>query len=96
MDPDIVHVTKRTEALGSPNFVIEHGGRYYVAVAVLEYDPNARGITKEQRNGVDQIRQMFERAAKEAPLTGAELDPSWMASAGCMNTIPGPRPKHKN
>jgi len=93
MDSDIVHVTKRTEALGSPNFVIEQNGRLYVAVAVLEYDPDSPGISAEQREGVAQIRRMFERAAKEAPLTGAELDPSWIASAGCMNTIPKPRPK---
>jgi hypothetical protein len=47
------------KALTSPNFVIFHEGRYYVTVAVLEFDPNAEGEASE---GAAAVRQMFESA----------------------------------
>lgn len=42
-DPRAVYVSaSATRALGEPQFVIEHQGRLYLTVAVLEYDSDAR------------------------------------------------------
>ncbi len=39
-NPRSVYVsTSATEALGEPQFVIEHDGKIYLSVAVLEFDP---------------------------------------------------------
>lgn len=42
-DPRTVYVSAAaTPALGEPQFVIEHKGRLYLTVAVLEYESDAR------------------------------------------------------
>lgn len=77
-------------AATSPNFVIEDDGRYYIAVAVLEYDPDAENITEEERRGVDQVRQLFETSVREAPVGASRLNERYNYSM--QNTRP-PRPR---
>lgn len=55
----IVEVVRKRPAYTHPSFIVEQDGRYYVTVAVLEYDPKARGITKEQREGVAEIERLY-------------------------------------
>jgi hypothetical protein len=45
-----------------PKFIVKLGGRYYVTVSVLEYDPNAAGATEAQKQGAAQIAATFENA----------------------------------
>ncbi|MGZ8360594.1 MAG: hypothetical protein ACXWUX_08740 [Allosphingosinicella sp.] len=51
------------KALTSPNFVIFHEGRYYVTVAVLEFDPTSAGASGQE--GVAAVRGMFESAQQQ-------------------------------
>lgn len=62
----IVHVTKSKAAFAKPTFIVELEGRYYVSVAVLEYDPRAPDLTPEQREGVAQVQELFRSGAKTA------------------------------
>lgn len=64
-DPgSVVEVGTSRPAYAQPIFIIEQGGRYYVTAAVLEYDPNASGITPEQRDGVAQIQKLYQSGQK--------------------------------
>lgn len=87
-EQEIVHVTQRMPALSSPSFIVERGGRFYVTLAVLEYDPDA-AVTPEQKRGVEQIRDMFEAAQKEGGLRAGHLQRS-LRGIGPMNTGPHP------
>lgn len=86
--PEIVEVaTESRTAFGRPCFIVKKGERYFVAIASLEYDPNASGITQEQKEGVAQVAQLF-RGGADAALGAVELSGP---PPSAMNT--GPRPK---
>lgn len=94
----IVYVTTQTAALSTPTFVIEHEGRFYVTLALIEYDPNATDITPEQKRGVAQVQKMFEAAHKQKGLRAARLQTGWTkegpVNSGPINSGPNrPRPR---
>ncbi len=70
-------------------FIIEEGGRHYVAVAVLEYDPGACR-TDEEREGGEQIARLYEKSKGrlERGAVALELDPGITA----VQTNPAPAP----
>ncbi|WP_129790768.1 hypothetical protein [Sphingosinicella sp. CPCC 101087] len=72
-----------------PSFIVEYQGRFYVTVAVIEYDEAAAGLTEDQKIAARQIREMFEAgqasAVKAVPL---HSDMEW---AG-QSTGPPPPP----
>ena len=71
---DIVHVKVPDRAASSsPNFIIEHDGRFYVTVGVLEYDPATKGLTDEQKRGIEDVRKMFNSGQKEYPAQASRL-----------------------
>lgn len=75
--------------VGWPTFVIEEGGRYYVAIAVLEYN-EAGAQSDQQREGVAAMRKLFqgeEMAAAPSSVQAKRLSSDWQ-SFGCMNTNP--------
>lgn len=83
---DIVHVAAETTlALSQPSFIIERGGRFYLTVALLEYDPKAPGLTPEQRDGVAQIEKLYRSGPKG--LVGA-TEVAMRGGGGPMNTGP--------
>jgi hypothetical protein len=43
-----------------PKFIIKLGDKYYVSVAVLEYDPNHPGATQAQKEGAAHIAAAFD------------------------------------
>jgi hypothetical protein len=88
-EKNIVQVTTQTAALSSPNFVIEHEGRLYVTLALLEYDPKAPNLSAEQKRGVKQMQQMFKEARQRGSLNAAQLDAGWR-SIGPVNSGPNP------
>lgn len=67
---------KRAEA---PRFLVKHDGKYYLAVAVLEYDP-ADARSDEEKKGVAEVARYFE----PRPIRGMEagLTESSEAAAG--------------
>lgn len=74
-------------------YAIKDGNRYFVAVAVLEYDP---GKAKDagQKSGVGEVERMFANA-RSAPSKSASSPEvaditQEFASLGCMNTSPFP------
>lgn len=87
---NIVQVARQTEALTSPSFIIEQNGRFYVTVAVLEYDPNAADMTDEQKRGVEQIKEMFEASQGVAPSTSPQMEALAM-DASLSEGAPPPR-----
>lgn len=48
--------SKREEA---PRFLVKHDGKYYLTVAVLEYDP-AEAKTKAEKDGVAEVARYFQ------------------------------------
>ena len=52
-------------ALSDPTFIIEHGGRYYLTLAVLEYNPgDAKG--ESQVRGCREITELFNQCKGES------------------------------
>lgn len=64
---DYVEVTRRQTALRSPNFLVEYKGRLYFTVAALEYDPKARGLTREQASHIKKVRKIYEASRIKVP-----------------------------
>lgn len=64
---------------------IKDGNRYYVAVAVLEYDPNTTDPKKKE--GVKHVEQMCDKAMANSKIMAADISLDF-ASIGCMNTNP--------
>jgi hypothetical protein len=57
-DPRTVYIsTASTPALGEPQFLIEHQGRIYLSVAVLEYDPGQSD--PEQRQEASRLQGLL-------------------------------------
>ena len=89
---DIVHVKVPDRAASSsPNFIIEHDGRYYVTVGVLEYNPAAKGLTDEQKRGIEDVRKMFDSGQKEYPAQASRLSQRLVSIA--HNTEPPAPPQ---
>jgi hypothetical protein len=90
--PKIVEVAQDSvPALSEPHFLIKVGDRYYLTLAVWEYSLNAPDITDEQRQGVKQIAEIFNKlAAKAVPAVVAPF--ARVATASQTGPGPGPRP----
>lgn len=90
-DKNTVYVARSAHAAASePNFVIEHKGRFYVTVAVLEYDPHADDMTREQKRGIEQVRDLFEHGRRYAT-AAVPLEQTWEWT--CQSTGPSlPKP----
>lgn len=57
-DPKTVYISAAaTPALGEPQFLIEHQGKIYLSVAVLEYDPSRSD--SEQRQEASRLQGML-------------------------------------
>ena len=86
-EKDIVKIAGRKPALSSPSFIIEKDVRFYVTVAVVEYDPQAADLTAEQKKGVAEVQTMFEQAQQQqGSATACPIEPD--AAATAMNTGP--------
>jgi hypothetical protein len=81
----VVQVTTSRAAYAEPHFIIEHAGRYYVTVAVLEYDPHAANLTAEQREGVAAIEKLY-RSGEQGRVGVVEL--ARLGGPHPMNTGP--------
>jgi hypothetical protein len=53
-------------ALNDPQFLIEHEGKLYLTLAVLEYDPKYPGLSEHQREDIEKLRSIL----KGSNLTG--------------------------
>ena len=92
MDNDFVELTERHLALAAPNFIVEHQGRLYVTVAALEYDPNAKGLTREQKRGVKMVQKLF-KSAEGGHAPAVVLIERWRYVAqSSVPKLPGPPP----
>ena len=60
-----VKIVTDATALSRPSFIIKDAGRYYVSLAVWEYDPNAPHLTPEQKRDIDDLIQIFEHSRRE-------------------------------
>ena len=70
---------------GNPHFIVEHGGRLYVAVAVLEYDMD----DTQSAAGSGEVRTMFDKALRKGALKAAPLT-SRSDWAAALNSGPVP------
>lgn len=43
-----------------PQFIVEHQGRLYATISVVEYDDHADGLTDAQKRGAATIRKLFD------------------------------------
>lgn len=50
-----------TRALGGPQFLVRHGKKYYLTVAVWEYDPQAAD-TDEEKRSVAEVQAVFKNS----------------------------------
>ena len=64
---EYVEVTSRQLALDSPNFLVEYKGRYYFTVAALEYDPKAKGLTRQQVSHIKKVQKILESTRDKIP-----------------------------
>lgn len=74
---------------GAQAVVFELDGKICVASTVLEYDPNAPNMTRQQIEGVTQVKAMFEAARKTRSIDATVL--SFDQFVAFLNT--GPRPR---
>lgn len=74
---------------GAQAFVFEIDGKICVASTVLEYDPNAPNLTRQQIEGVAQVKAMFEAARKTRSIEATVL--TFDEFVAFLNT--GPRPR---
>lgn len=68
-------------------YAIQDGDRYYIAVAVLEYDPKAVGTNQEKIDGVKKVKEMFEKAVSLQPLSATNVTAEF-SEFGPLNTNP--------
>lgn len=69
-------------------YAIKDGDRYYVALAVVEYDMS-KATSDEQKKGVQQVKDMFDRGLSGG-LSAADITQDYIA-LGCMITWVAPR-----
>ena len=96
-DKNIVHVTTQMAALSEPNFVIEHEGRLYLTLALIEYDPKAAGLSPEQKPGIKQMQQLFGDARHRGELKAVPVSlqfegPGPVATGPVATRPPAPGP----
>ena len=72
----------------APNFLIEHKGKFYLTLAVLEYDPEHPDKTQEHHDGIGLIRDLHEKHCKECSSTACEV--SLFSALRGLNTSPDP------
>lgn len=47
------------EAFAEPQFVVEHDGKIYVTVGVIEYDPNDREMDDDEKSDLAELQEML-------------------------------------
>lgn len=58
----IVRVSANSErAFEEPAFLIRSGGKLFLTVAVLEYDPEHKDITAEQKRAIAEMETLFDK-----------------------------------
>lgn len=90
--------TQSATAWSEPQFIIEHEGKFYVTVAVLEFDPKSKEAA--YREGSQEVQSAFKKASKvNAGVAGAAA--SFLDLTGVQTFRPPPkapppgRPKSK-
>ena len=62
----IVRLSANSErAFEEPAFLIRSGGKLFLTVAVLEYDPKYKGITDEQKRAIAEMETLFDKGECE-------------------------------
>jgi len=84
---DVVRLVSELTALSKPNFLIEKDGRFYLALAVLEYDPDA-ARSEDEKRGIEEVQRLFTDCKVKGSLCACEVQAMALLSGG-MNT--GPR-----
>ena len=74
-------------ALEEPRFLIESGGKLYLTVAVLEYDPKHPALKDEHRQAIGDLQKHLETAPK---VPAVQHGPGTMSmSLVAANTVGG-------
>ena len=61
------------EASVEPQFIVEHEGKFYVSVAVLEFDPKHPKLREVHKKGIERVASAFKGGRKVgAVMTGAD------------------------
>jgi len=81
----VVQVAMPKPAAEEPIFLIEYKNKLYLTAAVLEYDPKAKGISKEQARA---IREMYKLLEGDHCLRAAPLMKTQGAVYSGANTFP--------
>ncbi|MBC7985896.1 MAG: hypothetical protein H7X93_04395 [Sphingomonadaceae bacterium] len=76
--------------LQQPVFIIEHNGGFFVAVAVLGYNPDDAD-TEEEKEGVRRVQEIFDRELQNNGRRAAPIEGRWDRIA-MQHTSP-PKPK---
>lgn len=69
-----VRVESSDDALSHPRFILRAGDKYYLTLAVWEYDPHHPDITEEQRRGVARIAELYERLLRSERPHGPSVE----------------------
>jgi hypothetical protein len=65
-----------------PVFVLDHGGKLYTTVSLLEYDPNRRDLTPDQQDAIAKLRQMLQN---NPPVPATTAGQTFMATVDFQN-----------
>lgn len=91
-DSEYTWTSDRPEyALKRPRFIIKHRGRYYLTRALWEYDAE-QAADEEQRQGVAQIKQVFDDQLLNAGAEAQAIDVPDAMSITIGHTTPTPPP----
>lgn len=75
--------TKSTSALvDKPVFILDHGGKLYTTVSLVEYDPGRRDLTQEQLDAIENLRQMLQN---NPPVPATTAGMTFMATVDFQN-----------
>ncbi len=66
----VMHDGETVEALLDPGFIIKRGDKYFLTLAVWEYE-HVPGETDEQKEGVHEIIHLFNQGLREGKLVEA-------------------------
>lgn len=89
-DQKIVRVASASiEAYESPHFILKVGEKYFVTLAVWEYDKR-HATTDRDRHGCDEIAELFNKLSKEGHTAPAVLVPARFYVMEAGHTPPRP------
>ncbi len=88
---EVTHDGKTVETLWDPAFIVKRGDRYYLTLAVWEYEKGP-GHTPEQREGVAEVIALFDSAVLQGNLLAAVMIPNNIDHGVFTQIKPGPHP----